>query len=856
VSVCLAANKTIDVSIFLRKMKTVSDLPVQNQEDVKSPVRWPWVAAVLVTCCAAAAGTLSYYMGEWPWNFDWLDGNQPDSLLLAVAKESRHLLSIIGIFGFFTSWLLLSKPSTETDLSRLSLDEVVANAEPAELAREVSALVAENGVDVALPPEVEAPQTDCSKSTETVMSLSAENKELKEQIANAETAKSSFLSRISHELRTPMNGIIGMSELLQASNLPSRESGYVNTINSSANSLMHSLSDILDYTRLSSGDLKLENSRFNLPECIEDVCEMLAASAHQRGNELVCEVDINVPIMVDGDCNRIRQILNHLISNANAFTENGEVVVRLVVDEKHDKIHTLRCMVCDTGEGISPEKQIGLFEAFSQADESITRGHEGLGLGLTVSRELVSAMNGELNFTSRVGEGSTFFFTMDLSEAPGEASTEKQPMLHGAKVLLVDDNETNLTILKHQLSQWGVITVSAGSGAEALKTLRMAENNGDVFDAMILDMHMPEMDGLTLARTIHEDESLPNLRGMLLTSAVVDETTEALAKIGIEKCISKPARQSLLQSSLLSLMPAAFKRDAKEFSSATDSFTYLPVNASVLLVEDNVVSQDVTVGLLESFGCKVEVVSDGKIAVSLCEKNDYDIVFMDCELPTISGFEATEAIRALPSNRSSVNIIAVTALAMAGDREKCLASGMNDYLSKPLKQDQLYATVMRWCAEKLAVDNNTAEQEEAYAVYESEEPVRYASETPQPVDSSEVINVSALDAVRGLQRPGKADLLQKVLSLYFEKSPALVEQITQAQASGQLTEVSAAAHALKSSSAYVGAEKLASLCKKLEQGVTDKNDEQVADVVKVLPGAYEKVEASLRQFIDEDSAAA
>jgi len=255
-------------------------------------------------------------------------------------------------------------------------------------------------------------------------------------------------------------------------------------------------------------------------------------------------------------------------------------------------------------------------------------------------------------------------------------------MLHGAKVLLVDDNDTNRTILNHQMEQWGVVTVSAASGAEALAALSAAAQNDDSFDAMVLDMHMPEMDGLTLAKTIKADSSLPDLRIMLLTSAVVDETPEELAEFGIEKFVSKPARQSLLRSSLLSLMPAGFK-SAPRKQNDSGSNSYMPINASILLVEDNRISQDVTVSLLESFGCNVDVVSDGRQSVSLAEKNDYDIIFMDCELPTISGFAATAAIRELRSERSSVPIVAVTALAMEGDREKCLQSGMNDYLSKP-----------------------------------------------------------------------------------------------------------------------------------------------------------------------------
>jgi len=285
---------------------------------------------VLCACAAAVVAVISYTMGDWPWNFHWFDGNKPDSLLLAVAEESRSHIAGIGMIGVFaTSWLLLRK----RNLFNSSDDSI----EPVK---------------------------------SELIDLDAENQRLKEEIENAEAARSAFLSTISHELRTPMNGIIGMTELLQASNLGPRESGYVNTIHSSANSLMHSLSDILDFTRLSTGKFTLEHARFNLPDCVEDVCEMLADAAHQRGNELVCQIDPSVPVMVDGDHSRIRQILNHLVGNAIAFTSDGEVIVRLSLLASKDRTHTLQCDVTDTGEGIPPETQIQLFDAFSQVDSS------------------------------------------------------------------------------------------------------------------------------------------------------------------------------------------------------------------------------------------------------------------------------------------------------------------------------------------------------------------------------------------------------------------------------------------------------------------------------------------------------
>ena len=851
----------------------MSDAEVQNMENEPAVKRWRWVTCVVVACGAATVGVISYFMGDLPWKFDWLDGNRPDGVLLAVAEEARIHISGIGMVGVFgCAWALLRKRGSWNEVSdeaRAAYDKAVTAYEFSEadevsgvdgsfididdsgdLTRAVQEQVAKAGVDVLLEPSYAGLASSCEQAEQSVLNLEAENQLLKVQIDNAKMAKSSFLSTISHELRTPMNGIIGMSELLQGCNLAPRELGYVNTINASANSLMHSLGDILDYTRLASGELTLENSRFNLPECIEDVCEMLAETAYQRNNELVCYVDDDVPVMVDGDHNRIRQILNHIIGNAIAFTENGEVVVQLAVESNRQKVHTLRCTVNDTGVGISPEQQIVLFDAFSQEDNSVTRTHEGLGLGLAVSRELVSEMNGVMSFSSRLGEGTSMSFTLELTEIDGEISTDKQPMLHGAKVLLVDDNETNRTILSHQLSRWGVITVSADSGEKALEALTAALNNGDEFDALILDMHMPEMDGLTLAKTIRDDEKLPNVRSLLLTSAVVDETPEQLASLGIEKYISKPVRQSLLRTSLLSLMPKTFKRSAKQYSEMTGRFTYLPIEASVLLVEDNLISQDVTVGLLESFGCEVDVVDDGREAVSRCELNDYDIVFMDCELPTLSGFDTTEAIREIPSGRSSVIVVALTALAMAGDREKCMASGMNDYLSKPLNQDELYATLMRWCSDKLVRDGSADDETNLYDAG-SQEPLRDGLLTKTETRSLEVVNVSALEAIQNLQRPDNDNLLDNVISSYLEKSPELVAEVKDSLDAGHFAELNVSIHTLKSSSAYVGAEQLVVLCDQIERAMSANDESKLADLVDTMPDVYLDVENFLTDYTQQ-----
>ncbi len=773
-----------------------------------------------------------------------------NKLLATIVEQSSEAIWTKDLAGIITSWnsgaaAMFGYPPADAVGRALNVGESTAEEEEARMQRLMAGekfsydarAMTRSGtaidIQVAVAPLLDqanqwigsisvARDVTQHKRSEEALRLAREAAE------SANHAKSSFLARMSHEIRTPMNGVLGMTELLLETGLTSAQRKYAETVQRSGQNLLGIINDLLDFSKIEAGKLELENVDMDLRRTLEDVVDLLAERARAKGLELACSIPANLATHVKGDPLRLGQVLTNLVGNAIKFTEQGSVVIRVAGLEETAHNVTLRFEVSDTGAGISAAAQSHIFEEFAQGDGSTTRKHGGSGLGLAISRQLVEMMGGNIYVESVLGTGSTFWFTSRFEKQETQDSrAAPMGMLTGVRALIVESSVINGGILHSQMSNWGMNNRVAATPEQAIDLLAQAAARNAPYDIAIIDLGLPGMDALELARTIRARADIARLRLVMLTHRQADMQNARDA--GIDACLAKPVRQTVLYECLVNVMAcqpqeAVAPRDVREPVDTAPA----GIRGNILLVEDNLINQQVALGILQIQGYSVTVVNNGREALDAHAQGAFDLILMDCHMPEMDGFEATREIRG--RERSSIGkrvpIIALTANAMAQDREECLNTGMDDHLSKPFSMQTMQDMLDRWMPQAASTRSEAAAELAARG----------------PAKAAAALDRRVLDQLSTLLKPER---LARAINFYLVESPKLIQKLKQAAAANDAPEIVRSAHSLKSSSANLGASVLSRYCEDIEASARRADAEEACKLFAKIETEYGCVQTAL-----------
>ncbi|WP_234828142.1 hybrid sensor histidine kinase/response regulator [Sinorhizobium fredii] len=664
------------------------------------------------------------------------------------------------------------------------------------------------------------------RRTEQLRKSREELERARDAAEQASIAKSEFLANMSHEIRTPMNGVI-VAELLEGTELSEQQRRYVSIILHSADTLMDLINDILDFSKIEAGRLELEAIPFVLRDTLGDTLQTLAKRAADKGLELACHIPPEVPDHLVGDPTRLRQIIVNLVGNAIKFTENGEVVVDVTLEGQKDDGTRLQFQVRDTGIGIPEPQQERIFEAFAQADTSTTRQYGGTGLGLAIAAQLAEKMGGRMQLESTPGAGSVFTFAADFGLAPEEKKARplREAELRGRQALVVDDNATNRQILEEIVVNWGMIPIVAPDGVAALNALERA--SGAPPDLALLDLMMPGMSGFELAACMRLRPGLKEMRIVMMSSAGRPSDEALLRRLDVSRLLVKPVKQSDLLNAITDALGVSMREDEGEGHASAAHLRTSP-GLTVLLAEDGAVNRQVAVDLLTKRGHRVVAVGNGQEAIEAVERGNYDLVLMDVHMPVMDGLAATAAIRALAqSGKARVPIVALTASATAADRERCLAAGMDGYVTKPFRAAELFRVV---------------EQYDPMRVPLPEEQVTAVLTQPAAADAS------VLDWERALRNLDRNEaLLRELAAMFLIEYPKLIAALDAAYASGDAAELRRAAHTLKGSADVVGADGVVTAAQRLADLGREGNLAPVPEARRALKAELDRLEPALQR---------